>query len=167
MNSSYRIVLAATLFAAASAQTGPFADLVLRGGKVITVDGQDRIGGAVALTGNRITSVGSNSDIARLIGPQTQVIELNGRTLLPGFIDSHSHVQGLAESEHAMVPIQAPPLKGAADIIAKLRGRRRLRRARGSSVKARITKSCRRARTWIEIFRIIPWFCAGARMICC
>jgi predicted amidohydrolase YtcJ len=75
------------------------------------------------LTGNRITSVGSNSDIARLIGPQTQVIELNGRTLLPGFIDSHSHVQGLAESEHAMVPIQAPPLKGAADIIAKLKER--------------------------------------------
>ena len=50
-------------------------------------------------------------------------IELNGRTLLPGFIDAHSHVQGLAESEHAMVPIQAPPLKDASAIIAKLKER--------------------------------------------
>jgi predicted amidohydrolase YtcJ len=111
--------LAAPFLAAQS----PYADMILRGGKVITVDSQDRIAEAIAVVGNRITAIGSNQDIAALVGPQTKVIELNGRTLLPGFIDAHSHVQGLAESEHAMVPIQAPPLKDAPAIIAKLKER--------------------------------------------
>jgi predicted amidohydrolase YtcJ len=123
MNWNCRAALLATLFGAAYAQPTPFADLVLRGGKVITVDRQDRIADAVAVSGNLISAIGSNEEIGRLVGPRTQVIELNGRTLLPGFIDSHSHVQGLAESEHAMVPIQAPPLKGPAEIIAKLKER--------------------------------------------
>ena len=111
-------VIALAAIRSVSAQQVSYADLVVRGGKVITVDAQDRIAEAVAVTGNRITAIGTNQEIARLVGPQTKVIELNGRTLLPGFIDSHSHVEGLAESEHAMVPIQAPPLKGAAEIIA-------------------------------------------------
>lgn len=113
------VALAMTL----SAQTTPFADLVVRGGKVITMDGQDRIAEAVAVTGNCITAAGSNEEIAGFIGSRTRVIELNGRTLLPGFIDAHNHVQGLAESEYAMVPVQAPPLKGPAEIIAKLKER--------------------------------------------
>ncbi len=117
------LAMVLTVFPFLSAQQPPYADLVLRGGKVITVDGQDRIAEAVAVTANRITAIGSTSEIARLVGPQTKVIELNGRTLLPGFIDAHSHVEGLAESEHAMVPIQAPPLKGATEIIAKLKER--------------------------------------------
>jgi predicted amidohydrolase YtcJ len=111
------------LAAAMAGQNTQFSDLVFRGGKVITMDGQDRITEAVAVIGNRITAVSTNNEIARSIGPQTQVIELNGRTLLPGFIDAHNHVQGLAESEYAMVPIQAPPLKGPAEIIAKLKER--------------------------------------------
>jgi predicted amidohydrolase YtcJ len=105
------------------AQQTPYADLVLRGGKAITVDAQNRIAEAVAVSANRIIAVGSNQEISRLAGPQTKVIELNGRTALPGFIDAHSHVQGLAESEHLMVPIQAPPLKSAAEIIAKIKDR--------------------------------------------
>jgi predicted amidohydrolase YtcJ len=106
-----------------AAQQLQYADLVLRGGKVITVDGQDSMAQAVAVTGNRIMAIGTNQEISRLARPQTKVIELNGRTLLPGFIDAHSHVEGLAESEHAMVPIQAPPLKDAGAIIAKLKER--------------------------------------------
>jgi predicted amidohydrolase YtcJ len=119
----YWSVLALTSVPFLSAQQAQFADLVLRGGRVITMDGQDRIAEAVAVNGNRITAIGSNAELGRLAGPGTRVIELNGRTLLPGFIDSHSHVEGLAESENAMVPIQAPPLKGAAEIIAKLKER--------------------------------------------
>src|SRR5215469_11892350 len=93
------------------------ADLVVRGGKVITVDSSGTIASGVAVVAGHIAAVGEASDINAWIGPQTRVIELNGRTLLPGFIDAHSHVLGLAESEHAMVPIQAPPLKGSAEII--------------------------------------------------
>lgn len=106
-----------------SAQQLQYADLILRGGNVITVDGQDRMAEAVAVAGNRIVAIGTNQEISRLAGPETKNIELNGRTLLPGFIDAHSHVEGLAESEHAMVPIQAPPLKDAGAIIAKLKER--------------------------------------------
>jgi predicted amidohydrolase YtcJ len=107
----------------AFAQQSRYADLILRGGRVITVDAQDRIAEAVAVEGNRIMAIGTSEEISRLAGPQTQIIDLHGRTLLPGFIDAHSHVEGLAESEHAMVPIQAPPLKDAAAIIAKLKAR--------------------------------------------
>ncbi len=103
-----------------AAQQSQYADLVLRGGKVITVDGQDRIAEGVAVTGNRITAIGSNQKIARLVGPQTKVIELNGRALLPGFIDAHSHVLGLAESEHLKIPIQIPPRKDVAAILGAL-----------------------------------------------
>lgn len=99
------------------------ADLILRGGKVITVDPQNRIATAVAVVRNRIAAVGGDEAIGRLAGPRTQVIELKGRTLLPGFIDSHSHVEGLATSEHFLVPIQAPPLKDADEIVAKLKAR--------------------------------------------
>ncbi|MGP0070480.1 MAG: amidohydrolase [Bryobacteraceae bacterium] len=106
-----------------AAQQPEFADLVLRGGKIITVDSQDRIANAVAVTANRITAIGSDQEISRLAGPQTKVIELGGRSVLPGFLDAHSHVEGLARSERAMVPIQAPPLKNAAEIIAKLKER--------------------------------------------
>ena len=103
-----------------SAQQPQSADLVLRGGKVITVDSQNRIAEAVAVTGNRITAIGSNQEISRMVGPQTRVIELNGRALLPGFIDAHSHVLGLAESEHLKIPIQIPPRKDVSAILAAL-----------------------------------------------
>jgi predicted amidohydrolase YtcJ len=121
-----RNILAVSWLALAAflpAQQLRYADLILRGGSVITVDGQDRMAQAVAVAGNRIMAIGTNQEISALAGPQTRVIELAGRALLPGFIDAHSHVEGLAESEHAMVPIQAPPLKDAAAIIAKLKER--------------------------------------------
>jgi hypothetical protein len=104
-----------------SAQT---ADLVLRSGKVITVDDADRIAQAVAVAGNRILAVGSDAEIGRLAGPGTKFIDLEGRALLPGFIDAHSHVEGLAESEHARLPIHIPhSLKTTADILTRLRER--------------------------------------------
>ena len=99
------------------------ADLVFRGGSVITVDPQERVAAAVAIAGNRIAAVGSEQEISGFVGPRTRVVDLNGRALLPGFIDSHAHVEGLAISEQLYVPIQAPPLKDANDIIARLKAR--------------------------------------------
>ena len=101
----------------------PAADIVFRGGPVITLDPQERVASAVAIVGNRIAAAGSEQEISRLVGPRTQVVDLKGRALLPGFIDSHSHVEGLAISEQLYVPIQAPPLKDANEIIAKLKAR--------------------------------------------
>jgi len=100
------------------------ASLVLRGGTVVTVDSSERIAEAVAVEGNRITAVGTAEEIARFVGPTTRVIDLAGRALLPGFIDAHSHVEGLAESEHARLPIHIPhSLKTTADILTRLRER--------------------------------------------
>jgi hypothetical protein len=99
------------------------ADLVLRGGKVITVDSGDRIVSAVAVAGNRIAAVGTDDEIARFIGPRTEVVDLRGRALLPGFIDAHTHVDGTAESEQFRVQIQVPPLAGTDEILQKLKKR--------------------------------------------
>jgi predicted amidohydrolase YtcJ len=101
----------------------PVADIVFRRGAVITVDPQERVASAVAIAGNRIAAVGSDQEISRFVGPRTRVVDLNGRALLPGFIDSHSHVEGLAVSEQLYVPIQAPPLKDANEIVATLKAR--------------------------------------------
>jgi len=110
------IVLRAALPAYASEHG--FADLVLKNGKVITVDQQERIADAVAVQGNRIVAVG---DVASWEGPQTRVVDLQGRALLPGFVDAHSHVEGMANTEAHFVNIQVPPLKDAKAIIEVLK----------------------------------------------
>nr|MBP7915521.1 amidohydrolase family protein [Vitreoscilla sp.] len=67
------------------------ATLVLRGGNVRTMDAKGTLATAVALRGQRIVAVGTDAQIAEYIATSTQVIELGGRTVLPGFIDSHIH----------------------------------------------------------------------------
>jgi len=67
------------------------ADLILRNGKVWTVNHRQPVAQAVAVKFGRILAVGSNSAIDVLRGPGTQVIDLHGRLVLPGFHDSHVH----------------------------------------------------------------------------
>lgn len=95
-----------------------FADLLFVNGKVITVDAKDTVASEVAVKGNRIVAVGN---VAAWKGPETQVVDLKGRALLPGFIDAHSHVEGMADVEAHYINIQAPPLKDGKAIIAKLK----------------------------------------------
>ena len=68
-----------------------YAGRVLNNGKVLTVDNEFSIVEAVAIDGDRIVAVGSNAEIAEHIGPETQVIDLQGRTAIPGLIDNHMH----------------------------------------------------------------------------
>ena len=87
------IALAAGLAGAAvmvEAQQAP-ADIILTNGKIITVDAQFRIAQAVAVRGDRIVAVGTNQDIAALAGAGTRRIDLQGRSVVPGFIDNHAH----------------------------------------------------------------------------
>ena len=74
------------------------ADIVLRGGKIITVDRQFSIKEALAIKDGRIIGVGSDREMRILTGRKTHVIELRGRTVIPGLIDSHIHatVAGLS-----------------------------------------------------------------------
>lgn len=68
------------------------ADLVLINGEVITMDADSRIVEAVAIRENRIIFVGSTLEVQQLIESKTEVIDLCGKTLLPGFIDAHIHL---------------------------------------------------------------------------
>src|SRR3712207_919880 len=67
------------------------ADLVFLNGTVITVDDARPSAEAVAVVGNRIARVGGNDEIREDVGPTTRVVDLEGRTLLPGFNDNHTH----------------------------------------------------------------------------
>jgi predicted amidohydrolase YtcJ len=69
----------------------PAADVVLRGGAVHTVDDARPKAEAVAIRAGRIAAVGADREVDGLIGPRTRVIELRGRTVLPGFQDAHIH----------------------------------------------------------------------------
>ena len=74
-----------------SAQSPAAADLVLINGTVLTVDARDSIAQAVAVAGNRIVAVGTTDEIKGRIGASTEVIDLRGRTVTPGLIDTHVH----------------------------------------------------------------------------
>jgi predicted amidohydrolase YtcJ len=75
------------------AQQAAAPDVILSNGKIITVDDRFSIAEAVAVRGDRIVAVGSNSEIARLAGPATRRIDLRGRSVVPGLIDNHAHFQ--------------------------------------------------------------------------
>ena len=70
---------------------GLSADLVLLNGKVVTVDADETIAEAVAVKGSLIVAVGSDEEVSQTMGDETQVVDLEGRTILPGLIDSHMH----------------------------------------------------------------------------
>jgi predicted amidohydrolase YtcJ len=78
------------------------ADLVLRGGKVATVDPAIGNAQAIAVNGYQVTAVGSDDEISAYIGPETRVIELNGRFVMPGFIEGHGHYLGLGRAKQIL-----------------------------------------------------------------
>jgi predicted amidohydrolase YtcJ len=67
-------------------------DLILRGGRVATLDRANPLASAVAISKRKFVAVGSDKDVMNLAGPDTQVIELKGRRVLPGLIDNHLHI---------------------------------------------------------------------------
>ena len=98
------IILAAALAAVALGTMGcgkkpEPADLVLTGGKIVTVDDGLPEAQALAARDGKIVALGSPEEIARFIGDSTQVIHLGGALAVPGLIDSHGHFMGLGESK--------------------------------------------------------------------
>ena len=77
-----------------TSETFHAADLVLINGKVITVDPQDSIVEAVAISEGKIIRVGTDSEVQVLIDQDTEVVDLKGKTVTPGLIDSHCHIGG-------------------------------------------------------------------------
>ncbi|MGH7452736.1 MAG: amidohydrolase [bacterium] len=73
------------------------ADVVLTNGVIHTVDEKQPSARALAIVGDRLAFVGSNHAAQAWIGDKTQVIDLGGKTVVPGFIDSHYHFQGVGQ----------------------------------------------------------------------
>ena len=84
------IALAAGLFPACAFAADP-PTRVLFNGRVLTMDASDRVAEAIAIDGDRIVTVGSNDEVKRLAGPRTKVLDLDGRTVIPGLGDAHNH----------------------------------------------------------------------------
>ncbi len=75
------------------------ADLVLRNGKIVTLDAAQPQAEAIAITAGKIVATGSNAQIARQITPTTKIIDLHGHLAIPGFIEGHGHFMALGESK--------------------------------------------------------------------
>jgi predicted amidohydrolase YtcJ len=85
-------------FASCSGPKPEPADLVLRSGKVAVVDSAFTFARALAVRGDRIVFTGSIKDAEKYIGPQTRVIDLGGKLVIPGLIDAHVHLRGLGDA---------------------------------------------------------------------
>ncbi|MCF8240654.1 MAG: amidohydrolase [Melioribacteraceae bacterium] len=75
------------------------ADLVLMNGDIYTVDESIPSAEAIAVNNDSIKFVGSNNEVKKYIGDKTEVIDLNGKFVMPGFIESHAHFMGLGKSK--------------------------------------------------------------------
>jgi hypothetical protein len=67
------------------------ADAVLYSGNILTMDAAQPAAQALAIAGDRLLAVGSNDDVLNLVSPRTRKINLDGKTVVPGFIDAHTH----------------------------------------------------------------------------
>jgi predicted amidohydrolase YtcJ len=96
-----RGLLAALLFASVSTsgEAEPPADLVLRNGKILTVDLKFSTAEALAIRDGVFVRVGTSADVRKLIGAKTRVIDAQGRTVVPGLIETHVHALGAARGE--------------------------------------------------------------------
>lgn len=94
------------------------ADAIYHGGIILTIDDENTVAQAIAVKDGKILNVGHNDAVLKFRGENTQVVDLKGKTLLPGFIDGHSHFMGFGRS--STVDISPPPVgtvKNIADIV--------------------------------------------------
>jgi len=96
------------------------ADLILSNAKVITVDRDFTIAQAIAIAGDRILAVGRNDTMVAHTAPNTRVVDLKGRTVTPGLIDGHAHLdrEGLKSVYPALGPVRS--IRDIQDRIAEL-----------------------------------------------
>ena len=94
------------------------ADLVLAGGRVVTLDTAQSEATSIAARDGRIVAVGTDQEIARFIGDDTRVIKLAGRLVLPGFIEGHGHFMGLGQRRLQLDLVRA---RSWTEIVAQVR----------------------------------------------
>jgi predicted amidohydrolase YtcJ len=102
--------------------SGP-AELIFRGGSVVTVEEAQPLAQAVAVAGGRILAVGTDSEIMALATDATRIVDLAGATLLPGFLDGHGHFMNALQIVN-WVNVSGPPVgpvSSIADAMAAVR----------------------------------------------
>jgi predicted amidohydrolase YtcJ len=98
-------------------------DLIVRGGDIVTVNELQPRAEALAVKGSKIVAVGYDDEIMKLKGPTTRVMDLGGKTLVPGFIDAHGHIFNAGVQSLAANLLAAPDgdVKDIASLQSKLR----------------------------------------------
>ena len=92
-------------------------DLVLRNGQIVTACG-DKIVEAMAVRANRVCAVGHDDDLLPLAGPRTEVVDLGGRTVVPGINDSHMHIGYFGAVRPPLaVDVGFPAVRSIADVV--------------------------------------------------
>jgi predicted amidohydrolase YtcJ len=116
-----RVALVVTLPAALPAQQQP-ADLIVTNARIYTVDERRPFGEAMAISGGRVRFVGSDRGALAVRGPRTRVIDLEGRTVIPGMVDAHAHLLGLGM---ALRTVDLTGTKAYDEVIARVAARAR------------------------------------------
>lgn len=98
-----------------------YADMIFKNGIVVTVDSANSLCEAVAVKGNRIVYVGDNAGVEMWLGPDTSVIDLAGRALLPGFIDSHMHLGMTGQNAAVIIDCNSNKVTSISQIQQKIR----------------------------------------------
>src|SRR3954466_3955563 len=93
------------------------ADLVLRNGKIVTMNPAAPVAQALAVRAGKITAVGADRAAAQWIGPATKVIDLHGMLAIPGFIEGHGHFTGVGQFRMGLDLREAPTWD---DIVAQV-----------------------------------------------
>lgn len=99
---------------------GASADLILVNGRVVTMDANKTIAQAVALTGDRVFQTGTDSAIRALASPETKTIDLLGRTVTPGFVDAHNHLNAMGLIGTAYIDINPPGVTTVEEMQARV-----------------------------------------------
>ena len=109
--------LAACMAFAAPVSAQQTADSIWSGGPIITMNDKAMRAEAVAVAGGKILAVGKRSEVMKLKGPATKLMDLNGRTLVPGFVDAHGHVV-IGGLQALSANVLAPPDGKVTDIAS-------------------------------------------------
>jgi predicted amidohydrolase YtcJ len=101
-----------------------FSDMVLLNAKIITMDSEERIIEALSVKHGRIDAVGSNSEMKEYIGPETEILDADGKTVIPGLIDSHAHFMSMGPAPMIFVDLsEEAGVRSIIDIQKRLKER--------------------------------------------
>ena len=110
----HRLIILGVALLISSVAPAAEADLILHGGKIVTVNNRFSVRQAIAISNGRILEVGSDRAVTKLRGPRTEMVDLQGRMVIPGLMDSHTHPTGasMTEFDH---PI--PEMESISDVL--------------------------------------------------